>query len=78
VPSHLLGRVTSLDWMISISLTPISFAITGPVADAIGVRETLVAAGVLGTAVTLAFLFVPGMRDLERTPRSSAVEMPKR
>ena len=33
VPGHLLGRVTSLDWLISISLTPISFAIVGPVAE---------------------------------------------
>jgi DHA3 family tetracycline resistance protein-like MFS transporter len=66
VPGHLLGRVTSLDWLISISLTPISFAITGPIADAIGVQETLVAAGVIGTVITLSFLFLPGMRDLER------------
>jgi hypothetical protein len=70
VPGHLLGRVTSLDWMISISLTPISFALTGPIAAALGARETLVAAGVLGVAITLSFLFLPGMRDLERGPRA--------
>jgi DHA3 family tetracycline resistance protein-like MFS transporter len=70
VPGHLLGRVTSLDWMISISLTPISFALTGPIAAALGAKETLVAAGVLGVAITLSFLFLPGMRDLEREPRA--------
>jgi hypothetical protein len=75
VPSSLLGRVTSLDWMISISLTPISFGLTGPVASALGARETLVAAGVLGVAITLAFLFLPGMRDLERRP-AAATETP--
>jgi DHA3 family tetracycline resistance protein-like MFS transporter len=68
VPGRLLGRVTSLDWLVSISLTPISFAITGPVAAAIGVRETLVGAGIVGAAITAAFLFLPGMRDLERQP----------
>ncbi len=68
VPGHLLGRVTSLDWLISISLTPISFALVGPIAGAVGVQETLVAAGVIGSVVTLAFLFLPGMRDLERKP----------
>jgi DHA3 family tetracycline resistance protein-like MFS transporter len=68
VPGRLLGRVTSLDWLVSISLTPISFAITGPVAAAIGVRETLVGAGIVGAAITAAFLFLPGMRDLERRP----------
>ena len=60
--------MTSLDWLISISLTPISFAIIGPVADAVGVEETLVAAGLIGSVITLAFLFLPGMRDLERKP----------
>ncbi len=68
VPGDLLGRVTSLDWLVSISLVPISFALTGPIASEIGVRTTLVAAGVLGASVWLAFLFLPGMRDLERKP----------
>lgn len=68
VPGRLLGRVTSLDWLVSISLTPISFAITGPIAAAIGVRETLTGGGIIGAAITIAFLFLPGMRDLERRP----------
>ena len=65
IPSHLLGRVSSLDWLISISLLPLSYAITAPVADAVGVRATLVGAGVIGAAATLAALFLPGMRDIE-------------
>jgi MFS family permease len=69
VPNELLGRITSLDWMVAVSLTPISFALTGPVAGAIGVRETLVGAGIIGAAVTFGFLFLPGMRDLERADR---------
>lgn len=71
VPGHLLGRVTSLDWFVSVSLIPVSFALTGPVASALGVRETLVGAGVLGAGILLAFLFLPGMRDLERAPAGS-------
>ncbi len=66
VPGHLLGRVTSLDWLVSLSLTPVSFALTGPIASAAGIRPTLVGAGILGASITLAFLFLPGMRDLER------------
>jgi DHA3 family tetracycline resistance protein-like MFS transporter len=68
VPSGLLGRVSSFDWFISIGLLPVSFALTGPVAGAVGARATLVGAGVLGAAATLGFLFVPGMRALERAP----------
>jgi MFS family permease len=66
VPREMLGRVSSLDWLISIGLLPLSFALTGPVAAAIGTRGTLVAAGVVGAAVTCAAFFVPGMRDIER------------
>jgi DHA3 family tetracycline resistance protein-like MFS transporter len=66
VPIALLGRVSSLDWLISIGLMPVSFAITGPVSAALGVRTTMVAAGVLGGVVTLAGLFVPGVRDPDR------------
>jgi MFS family permease len=65
VPGHLLGRVSSLDWFVSIGLLPLSFALTGPVAGAIGAQETLVAAGVIGAIVTCSFLFLPGMRAVE-------------
>jgi MFS family permease len=65
VPAALLGRVSSLDWLISIGLLPVSFALTGPVSGAIGAQTTLAAAGVIGGAVTLAALFLPGMRAVE-------------
>jgi DHA3 family tetracycline resistance protein-like MFS transporter len=65
VPAALLGRVSSLDWLISIGLLPVSFALTGPVSAAIGVQTTLVAAGVIGGAVTFAALLLPGMRAVE-------------
>jgi MFS family permease len=66
VPRQLLGRVSSFDWLMSMGLIPVSFALTGPVAEAVGARETLVGAGALGAVVTLVFLLLPGMRDTER------------
>lgn len=67
VPTRMMGRVHSFDWLVSVALTPISFALTGPVAAAVGARATLVGAGVLGSASTLAFLvLVKGLRDTER------------
>jgi DHA3 family tetracycline resistance protein-like MFS transporter len=65
VPGRMLGRVSSLDWLISIGLVPISFALTAPVAAAIGVRATLVGAALLGGLVTAAAYFLPGMRAIE-------------
>jgi MFS family permease len=47
VPPDLLGRVASLDFFVSVSLMPVSMALAGPVSDAIGLRTTFLAAGVL-------------------------------
>ena len=66
VPGSMLGRVSSLDWLISIALLPVSFALTAPVAAALGARTTLICAGVIGAAVTLGAYFLPGMRDIEQ------------
>jgi MFS family permease len=63
VANSMLGRVSSIDWCISTALLPLSYALTAPVADVLGPRQTLVLAGALGAIVTLAFLFVPGMRE---------------
>jgi hypothetical protein len=62
VANSMLGRVSSIDWCISTALLPLSYALTAPVAEALGARRTLVGVGVLGAAVTLGFLFLPGMR----------------
>jgi MFS family permease len=56
VPPELLGRVTALDWFVSVGLTPVSFALVAPVAAGLGERETLLAAGLTGALVTLACL----------------------
>ncbi len=69
VPNRLLGRVSSFDWFISIGLLPVSYALTGPIAASVGERATLVGAGILGAAVTFAFLFLPGLRGVERDER---------
>jgi DHA3 family tetracycline resistance protein-like MFS transporter len=65
VPASLLGRVSSLDWLISIGLLPLSFALTGPVSSVLGVRTTLVGAGIIGAIVTFSALFVPGVRAID-------------
>jgi MFS family permease len=69
VPNRLLGRVSSFDWFISIGLLPVSYALTGPLAATFGERTTLIGAGILGAGVTFAFLFLPGLRDVERDER---------
>jgi hypothetical protein len=48
----------------------LSFALTAPVAAAVGVRTTLVGAAIIGGAVTLGAYFLPGMTDIERRTSS--------
>jgi DHA3 family tetracycline resistance protein-like MFS transporter len=69
VPGHLLGRVSSIDWLISIGLLPISLALTGPLSAVLGVRGTLIGAGLLGAAVTLGGLMLPGMTRIDHARR---------
>jgi MFS family permease len=69
VPGELLGRVSSLDWMISILGTPVSFLVVGPLAKAFGADAVLIAAGVIGAAATAVFAFMPGALDPERDGR---------
>jgi len=65
VPAEMLGRVSSLDWFISIAGLPVSFALTAPVAALIGAQATFIAASLLCASVTLAALFLPHMRDVD-------------
>jgi MFS family permease len=46
VPPELLGRVSSLDFFVSLAFMPISMALAGPVSELIGLQATFVAAGV--------------------------------
>ncbi len=69
VPGELLGRVSSLDWMVSILGTPVSFLVVGPLAKAFGADAVLIAAGILGAAATIVFAFMPGALDPERDGR---------
>ncbi|MFC5176231.1 MFS transporter [Nocardioides taihuensis] len=57
VPAHLLGRVSSLDFFVSLSLMPVSMALAAPVSNLVGLTETFVIAGVLpiGVAVVATF-----------------------
>jgi hypothetical protein len=52
--------------MMTTAGVPLSFAIVGPAAAAFGTDLTLIASGLIGGSVTLAFMFLPGARTPER------------
>jgi hypothetical protein len=76
VVNSMMGRVSSIDWFVSTALLPLSYAITVPVSHALGAGTTLVVAGTAGAAVTLGFLFLPGMQseaDGDKASQSAVV-----
>lgn len=59
VPNEIRGRVSSIDFVGSYWLIPLSMALTGPMAGVLGARLLLIAAGVGGGLTVLATLAVP-------------------
>jgi MFS family permease len=53
VPPDMLGRVSSLDFFVSISLMPVSMALAGPVADLVGLQTTFLVAGLAPMVVAV-------------------------
>ena len=66
VPGRMIGRVSSLDWVLSLGLAPLSYALTGPIANLLGARATLLRAGLVsGTVMLLVLFLVPGVRAVD-------------
>jgi MFS family permease len=66
IPPHALSRVSSYDWMVSLGLLPIGYAIMGPLAESLGAVNVLIGGAALGM-VALALGLVPReVRMLER------------
>ncbi|GAA4776480.1 MFS transporter [Actinomycetospora chlora] len=47
VPPALLGRVTSLDFFVSLAFMPVSMALAGPVSEVVGLTPVFLAAGLV-------------------------------
>jgi MFS family permease len=57
VRNELRGRVSSLDWFVSLALMPVSMALAGPAAELLGRSAVFVAAGVAPAVVGLVVLY---------------------
>lgn len=65
MPRSALSRVSSFDWMISLVLRPIAFALVGPAVVLGGRDAVLVGAAVLIVAASAGALAVPAVRALQ-------------
>jgi len=73
IPPHLLSRVSAFDWMGSLALLPLGFLLAGPLGEAFGGVEVLVAGGILGIVATLAVFLVPEVWRLQRLDQKAGV-----
>nr|WP_082510375.1 MFS transporter [Leifsonia sp. Leaf325] len=58
VPPSMLGRVSSLDFFVSLAFMPISMAIAGPIGEAIGIAPAFLFAGLVPVGLALATLLI--------------------
>jgi hypothetical protein len=74
VPEHALSRISSFDWLGSVALNPVGYALIGPIAAAIGTSQTLAVAAVLNIAVCVSVVLVPSVRSVRMiTPAAVAL-----
>jgi MFS family permease len=72
VPRDVLGRVSSLVYLLAFSLGPLGILGGGLAASAIGVRDALTLCGGVSGLICILVLLVPGVRDPERPTLTSS------
>jgi MFS family permease len=75
IPRHAVSRVSAYDFTVSMGLMPLGMAVSGPIADAIGLQATLLGMSAVGLAGALAWLAQPSVRRVRR-PRPAAPDEP--
>ncbi|HEY9356793.1 MAG TPA: MFS transporter [Arthrobacter sp.] len=76
VPPHLLGRVSSLDFFVSLALMPVSMALAGPVAEVLPIWLIfLVAGGVCPVVAVIASIVAKMPQDEIAHPLDRAPEV---
>jgi MFS family permease len=66
IPPEMLSRISSYDVLGSLALAPVGAAVAGPLASVFGIPAVLTAGGILVVLLTVAVLFVPEVRQLQR------------
>jgi MFS family permease len=61
VPRHMLGRVSSLDFFVSLALMPLSMALAGPLSEVLSLQVIFTAAGVLTLSFGIIAIFAARM-----------------
>lgn len=65
VPAEKLGRVSSVDWLGSLVMSPLGMGVAGVLTDRVGAGLVFLGAGLLNTAIAAIGLSVRGIRELD-------------
>jgi len=76
VPEHALSRISSFDWLGSIALNPLGYALIGPLALTIGTTPALVICGLTNLAASIGVVFIPSVRAIRITSRQAPTGEP--
>jgi MFS family permease len=68
IPPNLLSRVSAYDWMGSLALLPLGYALAGPLAEAFGAQTVLGVGSLVGLAALLLALVPRSTRELTELP----------
>ena len=74
VAPEMQGRVFMVVGSLTAAISPLSLAVAGPVADAVGIRIWYVVGGVLCVVMGVSAFFIPAIVNLEQNHRGHAVE----
>jgi MFS family permease len=66
IPEASLSRVSSYDYVASAGMMPLGTVLAGPIAEAVGIHETLAAMSAFGVAAAVLLLALPAVRNLPR------------
>jgi MFS family permease len=68
IPDQVRSRVDSYDWLVSLVIMPVGFAVVGPLSASAGFSATLVAAALVAAVPCALVVLIPGIRGVRRTP----------
>ncbi len=74
IPDEVRSRVDAYDWLISLAVMPIGFAVIGPAASRFGTTAAMVGAAVLLSVPGCLTTLIPGIRAVRRTTEGTLVE----
>jgi MFS family permease len=75
IPSQILARLTSYDWLISLAIMPAGYAVAGPIAAAAGTRTALLIALAAVTIPCFLTVLEPGVRKTRAPDSRSEAEV---